>query len=243
MADNAMITTTLTLQMAAGYSSYTPRLSCTQTDNESINVQLKLMNKTVPYIVPDGYDVNIRAEKPDGTHIYKPVTVENGVYSFVLGGQLTTAEGLSKCAIEIVKGEFVLHSAKFEVDVAAQIAPDGEIVSDDDMETLNNYISRAETAAEKAETAAIKQPIVGSNGNWQIWNPESGQYEDSGYPASGGGSGGGSYVIGSGLKLDASTNTLSVDVATSVEEDNTKPITSAAVHTTVGNIQTLLETI
>ena len=60
MADNVMIITTLTLQMAAGYSSYTPRLSCTQTDNESINVQLKLMNKTVPYVVPDGYDVNIR---------------------------------------------------------------------------------------------------------------------------------------------------------------------------------------
>ncbi len=36
---------------------------------------------------------------------------------------------------------------------------------------------------------------------------------------------------------------LSVDTANVVEQDNTKPITSAAVHTEVGNINALLETI
>lgn len=58
-------------------------------------------------------------------------------------------------------------------------------------------------------------------------------------------SGGGApaYVIGSGLKLDAETNTLSVDTADKVEQDNTLPVTSAAVYTTVGNIDALLGTI
>lgn len=59
---------------------------------------------------------------------------------------------------------------------------------------------------------------------------------------SGGGTGGG-YNIGSGLKLDAETNTLSVDTAEIVEKDNTKPVTSAAVYTEVGNINALLATI
>ena len=36
---------------------------------------------------------------------------------------------------------------------------------------------------------------------------------------------------------------LSVDTADDVEQDNTRPITSAAVHTTVGNIEILLSTI
>ena len=58
-----------------------------------------------------------------------------------------------------------------------------------------------------------------------------------------GGSGGGGYTIGDGLKLDAATNTLSVDTADAVEEDNTKPVTSAAVYTEVGNINALLATI
>lgn len=55
--------------------------------------------------------------------------------------------------------------------------------------------------------------------------------------------GGGGYNIGPGLKLDAETNTLSVDTAESVEKDNTKPVTSAAVYTEVGNINALLATI
>lgn len=58
-----------------------------------------------------------------------------------------------------------------------------------------------------------------------------------------GGIGGGGYTIGPGLKLDAATNTLSVDTATAVEKDNTKPVTSAAVYTEVGNINALLATI
>ena len=60
--------------------------------------------------------------------------------------------------------------------------------------------------------------------------------------SSSGGSGGG-YNIGSGLKLDAATNTISVDTAEIVEKDNTKPVTSAAVYTEVGNIYALLATI
>lgn len=60
---------------------------------------------------------------------------------------------------------------------------------------------------------------------------------------SSGGSGGRGYTIGDGLKLDAATNTLSVDTAAAVEKDNTKPVTSAAVYTEVGNINALLATI
>lgn len=60
---------------------------------------------------------------------------------------------------------------------------------------------------------------------------------------SGGGGGGGGYIIGDGLKLDPESNTLSVDTADKVEKDNTKPVTSAAVHTEVGNINALLATI
>ena len=57
-----------------------------------------------------------------------------------------------------------------------------------------------------------------------------------------GGSGGG-YVIGSGLKLDRDTNTLSVDTTDTPEQDNTRPISSAGVYTTLGNIDVLLGTI
>lgn len=48
------------------------------------------------------------------------------------------------------------------------------------------------------------------------------------------------YTIGDGLKLDEATNTISVDTAEAVEQDNTKPVTSAAVYVEIGNIEALL---
>lgn len=45
--------------------------------------------------------------------------------------------------------------------------------------------------------------------------------------------------IGENLKI-TEEGVLSVDTATQVEQDNTKPITSAAVHTEIGNIEVLL---
>lgn len=69
-----------------------------------------------------------------------------------------------------------------------------------------------------------------------------------------GGSGGGADVpiasetvagvvrVGENLKISAD-GVLSVDTATAVEEDNTRPVTSSAVQTTVGNIEILLKTI
>jgi hypothetical protein len=48
--------------------------------------------------------------------------------------------------------------------------------------------------------------------------------------------------VGDNLKIDP-TGRLSVDTADEVEGDNTRPITAAAVYSTVGNIEILLGTI
>lgn len=44
--------------------------------------------------------------------------------------------------------------------------------------------------------------------------------------------------FGEGLRLE--DGVLSVDTADAVERDNTLPVTSAAVHTEIGNIEVLL---
>lgn len=49
------------------------------------------------------------------------------------------------------------------------------------------------------------------------------------------------FEQGSGIKIEG--NTISVDAADAVEPDNTKPITSAAVATQIGNIDALLKII
>lgn len=56
-------------------------------------------------------------------------------------------------------------------------------------------------------------------------------------------SGGVNFIPGNGLIYNTATNTLSVDTADDAEEDNSRPITSAAVYNTIGNINALLATI
>ncbi len=52
----------------------------------------------------------------------------------------------------------------------------------------------------------------------------------------------GGIKVGEGLKV-TQEGRLSVDVAGQAEQDNTRPITSAAVYAEIGNINSLLETI
>lgn len=51
----------------------------------------------------------------------------------------------------------------------------------------------------------------------------------------------GSYIAGDNITIQ--NNVISVITTNNVEQDNTKPITSAGVYTTVGNINELLKTI
>ena len=50
------------------------------------------------------------------------------------------------------------------------------------------------------------------------------------------------YNIGAGLRLDAGTNTLSVNAASTVEEGNTNPVMSTAVWELIGNLSDLTTT-
>ena len=57
------------------------------------------------------------------------------------------------------------------------------------------------------------------------------------------GGGGGGYIIGSGLKLNTSTNTLSVDTTDAATETDARPITSQGVYNEFAVINALLKTI
>lgn len=73
-------------------------------------------------------------------------------------------------------------------------------------------------------------PHIGENGNWFYGD------EDSGIPA-------GAAGIKTDHTLSYINGVLSVNTANAPEADNTLPITSAAVNTVVGNIETLLNKI
>lgn len=110
------------------------------------------------------------------------------------------------------------------------------------------FVDRVENAAAKAESAVIHNPYINEeNNHWMVWDFETEQYVDTGVPASGS-SGASNWEdltdkpfeeIGDNLKVVSGK--LTVDTASEVQEDNTKPITSAAVFVEVGNIEVLLQ--
>ena len=99
-----------------------------------------------------------------------------------------------------------------------------------------------------------KTASIGNIDEYTITMTDGSSYTFTVTNGSGGGGGGGADVpiasetvagivrVGENLKISAD-GVLSVDTATAVEEDNTRPVTSAAVQTTVGNIEILLKTI
>ena len=116
-------------------------------------------------------------------------------------------------------------------------------------EVLAAGANAQQSAAEAAQSASDAEEAAGhtpypnkDTGTWWVWDASEGDYKDTGesYRGSGGGE---SYIIGYGLKLEASTNTLSVNSVNDFNGDNTLPITAAAVQTTVGNIDVILGTI
>lgn len=86
-----------------------------------------------------------------------------------------------------------------------------------------------------------KFPSPTDSDNGKVLGVSGGEYSLLEYSGGGGSGGGVDFVTDETLSLV--NGVLSVNTADAVEQDNTLPITSAAVHTTVGNIEILLQTI
>ena len=103
------------------------------------------------------------------------------------------------------------------------------------------FVAQVKDDADRADAAAAKIPVpTPADAGKNLVAQEDGTYGL--VLLGGGGESGTSYRIGYGLKLTAG-DILEVDAANAVEQDNTLPVTSAAVYTQVGNIDALLQTI
>lgn len=120
-----------------------------------------------------------------------------------------------------------------------QVVPSGELdgtyePGDPALDEVQQAIEDAREAASEAREAAALIPGGGEPGQVLTRTEGGSEWAD---PA-GGGPG---WSVGHGLRVVGGA--LTVDTADAVEADNTLPVSSAAVHVEVGNIEALLATI
>jgi hypothetical protein len=180
--------------------------------------------------LPDGWEWAMLVECQGNLNIIPLSPVEGGVGA-TLTDDMLSLPGYYTMQLRGMQGDVVRHTNQIQVFIPESLSGDAQWpeVPSEFTEIEQNIIA-----------INNNPPKPGSNGFWLIYNPETGEYEESDIPLPEGGGFG--YQIGHGLKVTG-TNTLEVDTATDVEQDNTLPITSAAVYTTVGNIEILLGTI
>lgn len=206
---------------------------------------------TVDYARPRGYDVGYRAEN-NFTELSLPVPAElEGADSYRVYFESTVGEYLQtelltptdgyvtvKITSDIVPepGNMAAQLVAFannKIGYAPMITGTAKVSIPDGTERLSHSL-----AAEIALNTAARHSHD-NKGTLDKLSDSNGILTYDGKALGGGGAGG--YAIGDGLKVE--NGKLSVDTATSAEQDNTKPITSGAVYTAVGNINALLATI
>lgn len=207
---------------------------------------------TVDYARPRGYDVGYRAEN-NFTELSLPVPEElEGADSYRVYFESTVGEYLQTELLTPADGYVTVKITSDIVpepgNMAAQLVAfaDGEIVGYAPMITGSAKVSIPDgterlshsLAAEIALNTAARHSHD-NKGTLDKLSDSNGILTYDGKALGGGGAGG--YAIGDGLKVE--NGKLSVDTATAAEQDNTKPITSGAVYTAVGNINALLATI
>lgn len=185
---------------------------------------------TVMGDLPAGWDWAMLVECRGNFNIITLSPVEGGVGA-TLTDDMLALSGYYTMQLRGMQGDVVRHTNQIQVFIPDSLSGD------------------AQWPDVPSEFTQVEQTIIdinnnppkpGVNGFWMIYNPETGEYEESDIPLPEGG--GFPYRLGNGLKVTGG-DTLEVDTATDVEQDNTLPITSAAVYTTVGNIEILLGTI
>lgn len=95
----------------------------------------------------------------------------------------TAAAGTGRAELQYYVGDALAKSETWMTKVLAALGPAGETPPEAQQGWVDQVLQAgtvATEAAEKAVNAAVRQPIVGGNGNWWTWDLEAGAYVDTG---------------------------------------------------------------
>lgn len=103
-----------------------------QCDRLTRFLAVQLQKDGEDYTPDSGYSVRFRCRKPDGRKVSYPCTMADGTVTIELSEQVAIVPGKCFCDICFTKGEFVISTLPFSIDVRPSPGV-GKVVSTDDI--------------------------------------------------------------------------------------------------------------
>lgn len=148
-----------------------------QYDNEAGRLVASLYNGDIAFNPTGTVTYSIQGSKPDGHGFqYGAASRSGNVVTCNLTSQMTAVAGITKCQIVVEKGTDIIGSFVFFLDVQPAALPADADMSESEYQLVEQMI-------EQAREAAARQPIIGQNGNWWIWDFTNSRYTDTGIDA------------------------------------------------------------
>lgn len=185
--------------------------------------------------LPSGYTWDMLVEAKGKYNIIPLSVTATGATASLTADQLAFGNTYYAFQLRGTSGEIIHHTNAVQVYV-----PD-TIVGPATWPVLPTEFSQAEADIKELNA---HPPVPGANGFWLLWDLDTHEYVQSDLPLPNVGEGGGLAIYSLDDTLNLSPKgRLSVNTANDAQQDNTLPITSAAVFAEIGNIDALLSTI
>ena len=131
-----------------------PILQCMQYDANLRLLEVRLLKDGADWPVPEGWTVNLRMKKSDGTSIYQSATYEGSRVYLVLTGQMCCVAGEHSFVLEIAGGDHVIQTPVLLLKVWKNPLTSLEFTSQSEYTALQEMVEDAKESMEAAQSAA-----------------------------------------------------------------------------------------
>lgn len=153
-----MITQTCRINMVPG--GMPPIIHVSQYDAGSRDLTFELYNGAMPWTAPSGATVTIDGTKPDKKAFSVAATISGSTVTATLTQQMAAAAGRAECQLKVTKGENVLGSANFILDVERAALSEDADMSATDISSVETAKTQAISAMQKAQAAQAAAEVA-----------------------------------------------------------------------------------
>lgn len=153
-------------------------IHCSQYDIGESRLKFNLYVDKLAYTPASGAIATIEGTKPDKHIFINAAEIDGSSVIVDLTEQMTAVAGYVMAKIRITEGNDQTGSWLFVIDVQVAGAEAGGDMSESDLSYIRQLL-------DEAEHIQSNVPIIGDNGNWYIYNPQTEEYEDTERPSRG----------------------------------------------------------